>query len=162
MKGRSLGCVVRCQAQRSRTALLQTQAVTRLAYPLLTACAFYSPTDRTEVADKRKDARIPVSRRGSLAKDHKSFACLIQDINSRGLYMVCDSVFVPGDTLQLSFETYPGERIDATVEVRHADEFGVGALITCMDQKATSAYLRFLDDHYAQMLGRCEQARALA
>jgi hypothetical protein len=104
------------------------------------------------MAEKRKAPRIDVTMRAALIKGTTTYACLVQNVSTSGIYMVCGSPFVPCDVLTCRFEVDNRELIEAVVQVKHCDDFGIGVEIRQMSEKAASLYSRFLEGFYSERL----------
>ncbi len=94
--------------------------------------------------------RADATLRGEVFDGAVGSKVLIQDISDSGVLMICTRQFDPGKTLGLRFLLNAGNSIDCTVEVRHSNELGTGAMIVFMDEKYRSAY----DQHLRDVLRR--------
>ncbi|HSQ02446.1 MAG TPA: PilZ domain-containing protein [Burkholderiales bacterium] len=104
------------------------------------------------VGDRRKESRVPVSRKATLRYQSQEYPCLIQDMSTRGFFIICNKPFLPRQILQLRCELYDAQTLECTIEIKHVDDMGMGTMITDITEKARALCLRFLQDHYSDKL----------
>lgn len=112
--------------------------------------------------EKRKAPRIMLNRRAALVRGRMSHACLVQNMSSRGLYVICGKMFRPGDVLTFYWEMRDGDAVEAIVEVKHSDKFGIGVEIRQMSERSLSSYSHLLEGMHAARSGQRGKARAVA
>ena len=82
------------------------------------------------------------------------FPCRLLDMSDHGFLLVCSKTLAVGQILGLRCELYPGKRLESKVEIRHADETGIGARIVELDEKSIGFCQLFLQEHYSDKLGK--------
>ncbi|MGE5524630.1 MAG: PilZ domain-containing protein [Rhodospirillaceae bacterium] len=112
--------------------------------------------------EKRKAPRVMLNRRAALVRGRMSYACLVQNMSDRGLYVVCGNMFRPGDVLTFYWEMRDGDAVEATVQVKHADKFGIGVEIRQMSDRSMASYSRLLEGMHAAPSGQLGKPRAVA
>jgi hypothetical protein len=91
---------------------------------------------------RRSEPRIPTNRRATLEYDLTRCPCIIQDASTAGFFIVTTRSFSVGQQFNVSCEFDPPPHMTCTVEVRHVDEFGVGARIVGIDKDSRNALMR--------------------
>jgi hypothetical protein len=110
-----------------------------------------TPPKKTDV---RKGRRYVVTPKGEAFDGEQTVKILVQDISDSGLLLVCNRTFAPGATLALTFRPSPSVTIECVCEVRHSSDLGTGVKIINMSEPHRRAFDRFLQEYYAQQLGR--------
>jgi hypothetical protein len=73
--------------------------------------------------EKRQAKRITVGYKAEIVYDGKSFECVIENLSSTGAYIITASIsaetnFKPQETLELKFESGPGEVINLQCRIK--------------------------------------------
>lgn len=100
--------------------------------------------------DLRRTQRLLLSRKGEIHDGGAPIKALIRNASSRGMLLVCDKTYTPGQTLGLKFQTFAGDIIDCQIEVRHSGHAGTGVEIVAMRDADRHAYRQYLRDGAAQ------------
>jgi ribosomal protein S18 acetylase RimI-like enzyme len=95
--------------------------------------------------ERLRDKRLQLFRRGVLEYDDFSCACLIEDMSSKGFLIACLDEFSIGQRLTLSSELFPGERFRCVVEVRHRNDYSIGATVLEIDDQSTRLRDEFMN-----------------
>jgi hypothetical protein len=93
--------------------------------------------------------RFPVSRRGELAYEEHRFACLIQDVSEKGMFVICNYDLDIGLELKVKFELEPGMPYQARIRVRHFKDGCFGAEIVEADPVSAASWMTFLESNFA-------------
>ena len=102
----------------------------------------------------RAEARVSISRRGTVKSDGDWFPCMVLDISDSGFQIVCNEVLRAGQVLDFKCEIYPGQVLECKIAVRHASELGIGTKIVEIDKKSASLCQLYLQEHYSHKLNR--------
>lgn len=105
-------------------------------------------------SDLRGEARVPVSRRGTLSVGDVTFPCMVMDMSSGGLLLVSSRPLTVGQILGFKCELYPNTVLECKVEIRHTDDEGAGAKIVEIDEKGLRLCQVYLQEHYSGKLTR--------
>ena len=89
------------------------------------------------------------------------FACLVQDISRKGLFLICNYDLEIGLVLEVRFELEPGTDFKARIKVRHFDDGCFGAEIVEADPQSDSALQQFLETHFSGQLKLAERRARL-
>jgi PilZ domain-containing protein len=100
----------------------------------------------------RAEARIPVSRRGTLSSGETWFPCMILDVSNSGFLMLCTRELEVGQLLDFRCELYPEKFLDCKIEIRHFSDAGVGTMITDIDEHALKLWNIYLEEQYSVKL----------
>jgi hypothetical protein len=73
--------------------------------------------------EKRRAKRIAVGYKAEIVYDGKSFECVIENLSSTGAYIITASTssetnFKPQETLELKFESRPGEIVNLQCRIK--------------------------------------------
>ena len=76
---------------------------------------------------KRQSNRIGVGYKAEIIYGDKSFECVIENLSSTGAYIItavtgAETNFKPLDTLELKFESRPGEIINLQCSIKWSEE----------------------------------------
>lgn len=93
--------------------------------------------------------RFRIGRKGELTYEGRRFACLIQDISRKGIFLICNFALKVGQELEVRFELEPGIDFHARIKVRHFDDGCLGVEILEADPQSDSALTQFLKTRYA-------------
>jgi len=104
--------------------------------------------------DLRRTQRLLVTPKGEISDGTGTVKALIQDVSDEGLLLVCSRTYTPGQIVNLKFQVSTGTIIDCQVEVRHSSDMGTGVRITAMSEQHRRAYDRYLQEYFAQHLGK--------
>ena len=104
--------------------------------------------------DMRAEARIAASQRAELNSGDAWFPCRILDMSENGFLLVCNKALVVGQILDLRCELYPEKLLECKVEIRHADETGIGTRIVEIDRKSIGLCQLFLQEYYSDNLNQ--------
>lgn len=96
--------------------------------------------------DLRRTQRLLLSRKGEIHDGAAPIKALIRNASSRGMLLVCEKTYAPGQTLGLKFQTFSGDIIDCKVQVRHSGHAGTGVEIVSMGELDRHAYRQYLRD----------------
>ena len=77
-------------------------------------------------------------------------------MSDHGFLLVCNKALSVGQMLDLHCELYPGKLVECKVEIRHANETGIGARIVEIDERSTGICQLFLQEHYSNTLSSPE------
>jgi hypothetical protein len=102
----------------------------------------------------RAQARIAITRRGSVKQGEAWFPCMVLDISEGGFLIVCTQALSVGQVLDFKCELYPAQFLECRIVVRHANEDGIGTKITEIDKKSANLCQLYLQEHYSQQLNR--------
>ncbi|HEX6004157.1 MAG TPA: PilZ domain-containing protein [Burkholderiales bacterium] len=105
----------------------------------------------------QRSRRFQVSRRGVLSHEDHRFACLIQDISERGMFLICNYDLEIGLELAVQFELEPGADFSGRIKVRHFNEGCFGAEVVAADQDSDRNWRSFLESRYAGQLQLAER-----
>ena len=100
-------------------------------------------------SEMRAELRVPISHRGALAVPGAWVPCLIQNISSIGILIMCTQKFSVGEVLELKCELYPGKFLQCKVEVRHITDMCIGTKIVEISSEQLALCRRFVDEHYS-------------
>ena len=93
--------------------------------------------------------RFQIRRRGELTYEGHRFACLVQDIGRKGMFLICNYDLEVGLELEVRFELKPGVPFQARIKVRHFDDGCFGTEIVQADPESDSALVQFLETQYS-------------
>ena len=102
----------------------------------------------------RAEARIAVSQRAELNSGDAWFPCRVLDMSDNGFLLVCNKALAVGQILDLRCELYPAKLLECKVEIRHADETGIGTRIVEIDRKSIGLCQLFLQEYYSDKLNK--------
>ena len=102
----------------------------------------------------RAEARIAASQRAELNSGDAWFPCRVLDMSDNGFLLVCNKALAVGQILDLRCELYPEKLLECKVEIRHADETGIGTRIVEIDRKSIGLCQLFLQEHYSDKLNQ--------
>ncbi|HET7597980.1 MAG TPA: PilZ domain-containing protein [Burkholderiales bacterium] len=105
----------------------------------------------------QRSRRFPVSRRGMLVHDNHRFACLVQDISERGIFLICNYDLDIGLELAVQFELEPGADFSGRIKVRHINDGCMGAEVVAADPESDRNWRHFLESRYAGQLQLAER-----
>lgn len=108
-------------------------------------------------ADLRRSQRLLLTPKGEISDGTTTVKALLQDVSASGMLLVCSKNFTAGQTLTLKFQVSTGTIIDVKVEVRHSSDMGTGVRILSMSDQHRRAYDRYLQEYFAQHLGRLDR-----
>jgi hypothetical protein len=104
--------------------------------------------------DLRAETRVAVSRRAELNAGEAWFPCRVLDMSDSGFLLVCNRALAVGQVLDLRCELYPEKVLECRIEIRHADDTGIGTKIVEIDRKSIGLCQLFLQEHYSDRLNR--------
>jgi len=84
-----------------------------------------------------------------LSYEGHRFACLVQDISQKGMFLICNYDLEIGLELEVQFELEPGTAFKARIKVRHFDDGCFGAETLEVDSQSDSALQQFLETHFS-------------
>jgi hypothetical protein len=96
--------------------------------------------------------RFPISRRGELVYEEHRFACLIQDISEKGMFIICNYDLDVGLELDVKFELEAGLPYQGRIKVRHFKDGCFGAEIMEADPQSAANWMQFLETNFAGQL----------
>ena len=97
--------------------------------------------------ERRAEPRIATNFPGTLTIGDTSVPCVIQNMCNRG-FLIKNSRELPvGESLHLSCELYPAQRVECTVQVRHVNAGSLGARVIEMSEEARRLCRRYLEEH---------------
>jgi hypothetical protein len=97
--------------------------------------------------------RFQISRKGELTYDDHRFACLIQDINTKGMLIFCKHHLETGQELEVKLELEPELDFRAKIKVRHFSDGRGGAEIMEANPRSQSNWNQFMEAHfYGQLM----------
>lgn len=105
--------------------------------------------------------RFQISRRGTLAYEDHRFACLIQDISEKGMFLICNYDLEIGLELAVHFELEPGANFSGRIKVRHFRDGCFGAELVGADDESSRNLKHFLETRYVGQTGLAERRRRL-
>jgi hypothetical protein len=105
-------------------------------------------------SDLRSNARISISRRGTLKFGSASFPCLVLDISDGGFLIMPTVTLEEGQVIDFGCELYPGKPLACKIEVKHVGDSGVGAKIKQIDAEGARLCQLYLQEHYSGRLDR--------
>jgi hypothetical protein len=105
----------------------------------------------------QRPRRFQISRRGELAYQDHRFACLLQDISAKGMFIICNYDLEIGLELEVSFELEPGSNFRAKIKVRHFKDGCFGAEIVETDPRSEKNWNEFMETHFAGQLRLSER-----
>ena len=82
------------------------------------------------------------------------FPCRLLDMTERGVLFVCNKTLAVGKILDLRLELNPGNLVECKVEIKHANETGIGAKIVKIDEESMRLCKLFLQEHHSNRLIR--------
>ena len=101
----------------------------------------------------KRPRRFQISRKGELTYDDHRFACLIQDMNTKGVFFFCSHDLATGQELEVSFELAPGLDFSARIRVRHFSGGRGGAELMEVDPRSRSNWNQFMEaNFYGQLM----------
>ena len=92
--------------------------------------------------------RFQVSRRGQLSYEEHQFACLVQDISLKGLFVICNYDLEIGLELMIRFELEPGLPFEGKIKVRHFHDGCFGAELVEAEPSYLDNWNQFLIDEF--------------
>jgi len=92
--------------------------------------------------------RFQISRKGQLTYEEHQFACLVQDISVKGLFVICNYDLEIGLELMIRFDLEPGLPFEGKIKVRHFNDGCFGAEIIEAGPRYESNWNRFLEDNF--------------
>ncbi|MEK6592482.1 MAG: PilZ domain-containing protein [Pseudomonadota bacterium] len=95
-----------------------------------------------------RPCRFQLNRKGELTYQDRRFACLIQDISEKGIFIICNYNLGIGLELEVKFELEAGLHFNSKIRLRHIDGGCFGAEIIEVDHRSDSNRKRFLDSNY--------------
>ena len=101
--------------------------------------------------------RFQISRRGELFYEDHRFACLLQDISEKGMFIICNYDLEIGLELEVKFELEPGSDFRAKIKVRHFEDGCFGAEMVEADPRSQSDWNQFMEVHFAGQLRLAER-----
>ena len=104
--------------------------------------------------EMRAETRIPVSQRGTLNAAGMSYPCLVQDMSTKGFFIVSSREHSVGQALGFRCAFSPEKLLECKLEVRHVSDMGVGAKIVEIDEKGVNLCRLYLQEQYADKLNR--------
>jgi PilZ domain-containing protein len=107
-----------------------------------------------KMRDRRAQARIAVSLRAELNSGDAWVLCRILDVSENGFLLVCNTAFGLGRRLDLRCELYQGKLFQCKVEIRHAEEMGMGVKIVEIDSRSIDLFQLFLQERYSAILNQ--------
>ena len=102
----------------------------------------------------RSEPRISVSHRATLNAGEAWYPCLIQDMSTKGFFIVSSRDHEVGQSLGFRCSFAPEKSLECKLEVRHVNDMGMGAKITDIDEKGATLCRVFLEEQYADQLNR--------
>ena len=73
-------------------------------------------------------------------------------MNLYGFFITCTKPFLPTQILELSCPFSDSQIMDCKIEVRHANEKGIGTRIIDIHEKSKAVCARFLEEHCSDKL----------
>jgi hypothetical protein len=107
-----------------------------------------------KMPDRRAQARIAVSLRAELNSGDAWVPCRILDVSENGFLLVCNKAFGLGRRLDLRCELYQSKLFQCKVEIRHAEEMGMGTKIVEIDSRSIDLFQLFLQERYSAILNQ--------
>ena len=104
---------------------------------------------KMQTIDMRHEARDPVICKAQLYCENSWVSCLIQDISPHGFGILSTRTFSVGQLCELRFEPYPGQTLQCRIEVRHASESYLGAVVTEMDEVGRRLCMQLMRDYHS-------------
>ena len=105
--------------------------------------------------DLRAQRRIALSQRAELNFGGGAwFPCRILDMSDNGFLLVCNKAPAVGQKLDLRCELYPNKLFECKVEIRHAEDSGIGTRIVEIDKKNIDLCQLYLQEHYSDNLNK--------
>ena len=104
--------------------------------------------------EMRAETRIPVSQRGTLTAGDAWYPCLVQDMTTKGFFIVSSREHAVGQALGFRCAFSPEKLLECKVEVRHVNDTGMGAKIVEIDEKGANLCQLYLQEQYADKLNR--------
>lgn len=105
----------------------------------------------------QRPRRFQISRRGELTYQEHRFACLLQDISVKGMFIICNYDLEIGLELEVRFELEPESDFRAKIKVRHFKDGCFGAEIVETDPRSEQNWNQFMETHFAGQLGLPER-----
>ena len=96
-----------------------------------------------------RSRRFQISRRGILRYEDHRFACLIQDISEKGMFLICNYDLEIGLKLDVEFELEPGSGFSGRIKVKHFNDGCFGAELVEADDESQRNWDQFLRRHYS-------------
>lgn len=97
----------------------------------------------------QRPRRFEVSRRGSLNHGSHHFACLVQEVSEKGLFLICNYDLEIGLELEVQFELERGADFFGRIKVRHCYDGCIGAELITADPRSLRNWKHFLESHYS-------------
>lgn len=97
----------------------------------------------------QRQRRFQISRRGQLTYQEHRFACLLQDISVKGMFIICNYDLEIGLELDVQFELEPGSNFNAKIRVKHFKDGCFGAEIVEADPLSEKNWNQFMESHFA-------------
>lgn len=107
--------------------------------------------------ESRREPRFAISRRGELACNGTRFPCLIHDVSTRGIGVICARDPAVGQALELKFELYPNQFYQCKIKIKHIDNGCLGSEIIEVDQTADRAYRHFIQQQADEITNKPEK-----
>ena len=97
--------------------------------------------------ERRAEARVPITRRGTLGAQSARFPCLIQNFSSKGFLIMCIEKVPIGEILELKSELSPQRFLQCKVEVRHVTDDCLGTKVMEMSEFGLMLCRQLIDEH---------------
>lgn len=92
--------------------------------------------------------RFQISRRGQLTYEEHQFACLVQDISIKGIFVICNYDLEIGLELMIRFDLKPDLPFEGKIKVKHFHDGCFGAEIVSAEPLYLGNWNTFLEDQF--------------